>query len=133
MACCCCAGGAGRRGEKSRLTLAKIVRGIASGEVRDYCEKRDRELEVSSLGASLRPARRPNIVPEKQARLASRGASWQGGGSLVLLMHDVEALLARLSQRSPDVVPTSESCTFNIPMSKDVLEVHREPSCKKFP
>ena len=50
MARCCCTGGAGRRGEKSCLTLAKIVRGIASGEVRDYCEKRDRELEVSSVG-----------------------------------------------------------------------------------
>ena len=30
-------GGLGKRGEKSRLTLAKIVRGIATGDVRKYC------------------------------------------------------------------------------------------------
>lgn len=39
-------GGSGKRGEKSRLTLAKIVRGIASGDVRDFCEKREAELQV---------------------------------------------------------------------------------------
>lgn len=30
-------GGVGKRGERSRLTLAKIVRGIASGDVRRHC------------------------------------------------------------------------------------------------
>ena len=40
-------GGTGKRGEKCRLTLAKIVRGIASGEVRRYCEGRERLLRVS--------------------------------------------------------------------------------------
>lgn len=39
-------GGVGKRGEKSRLTLAKIVRGIASGEVRRYCEGRENQLQV---------------------------------------------------------------------------------------
>ena len=40
-------GGVGKRGEKSRLTLAKIVRGIASGEVRRYCEAQEAELQVA--------------------------------------------------------------------------------------
>ena len=39
-------GGLGKRGEKSRLTLAKIVRGIATGEVRKYCEERERKIVV---------------------------------------------------------------------------------------
>ena len=39
-------GGVGKRGEKSRLTLAKIVRGIASGEIRTHCERREQELQV---------------------------------------------------------------------------------------
>lgn len=39
-------GGVGKRGEKSRLTLAKIVRGIASGDVRRHCEERERKLAV---------------------------------------------------------------------------------------
>ena len=39
-------GGVGKRGEKSRLTLAKIVRGIASGDVRRYCAERERKLVV---------------------------------------------------------------------------------------
>lgn len=39
-------GGVGKRGEKSRLTLAKIVRGIASGDVRRYCAERERKLAV---------------------------------------------------------------------------------------
>ncbi|KAK9810331.1 hypothetical protein WJX72_008833 [[Myrmecia] bisecta] len=34
-------GGQGKRGEKSRLTLAKIVRGIACGDVRKHCEARE--------------------------------------------------------------------------------------------
>ena len=39
-------GGVGKRGEKSRLTLAKIVRGIASGDVRRFCEGREVQLQV---------------------------------------------------------------------------------------
>lgn len=39
-------GGLGKRGEKSRLTLAKIVRGIATGDVRKYCEERERKILV---------------------------------------------------------------------------------------
>ena len=42
-------GGVGRRGEKSRVTLARIVRAIASGEVRQHCERRERALQVSAL------------------------------------------------------------------------------------
>jgi hypothetical protein len=40
-------GGTGKRGEKSRLTLAKIVRGIAAGDVRHFCEAREGMLRVS--------------------------------------------------------------------------------------
>ena len=41
-------GGTGKRGEKSRLTLAKIVRGIAAGDVRHFCEARENMLRVCS-------------------------------------------------------------------------------------
>ncbi len=41
-------GGIGKRGDGSRLTLAKIVRGIAAGDVRKYCEERDRNLKVGA-------------------------------------------------------------------------------------
>ena len=46
-------GGSGKRGERSRLTLAKIVRGIASGHVREFLEAREVENQVSILGASM--------------------------------------------------------------------------------
>lgn len=39
-------GGVGKRGDKSRLTLAKIVRGIATGEVRRFCEERERAIQL---------------------------------------------------------------------------------------
>lgn len=40
-------GGTGKRGEKSRMTLAKIVRAIATGEVRRHCvERESRILEL---------------------------------------------------------------------------------------
>jgi hypothetical protein len=39
-------GGVGKRGDGSRLTLAKIVRGIAAGEVRKFCEERERQMKV---------------------------------------------------------------------------------------
>ena len=39
-------GGVGKRGEKSRMTLAKIVRGIASGDVRCFCEEREGVIQV---------------------------------------------------------------------------------------
>lgn len=40
-------GGVGKRGERARTTLAKIVRGIAAGDVRRYLESREQELGVS--------------------------------------------------------------------------------------
>ena len=40
-------GGLGKRGERARTTLAKIVRGIAAGDVRHYLESREEELGVS--------------------------------------------------------------------------------------
>ena len=44
-------GGVGKRGDKSRLTLAKIVRGIASGDIRRFCEERETALQVRPAGA----------------------------------------------------------------------------------
>jgi hypothetical protein len=39
-------GGVGKRSDKSRLTLAKIVRGIACGAVRRHCQDREDRLQV---------------------------------------------------------------------------------------
>ena len=39
-------GGLGKRGEKSRMTLAKIVRAIASGDVRKHCVERENKIQV---------------------------------------------------------------------------------------
>ncbi len=61
-------GGVGKRGDKSRLTLAKIVRGIATGDVRRFCEERERAIAVGagaakcSLGGgggSWKPSHKP--------------------------------------------------------------------------
>lgn len=56
-------GGVGKRGEKSRMTLAKIVRGIASGDVRNFCEEREGVIQVTlrpslPLASALLPDRR---------------------------------------------------------------------------
>ncbi|KAG2500889.1 hypothetical protein HYH03_001648 [Edaphochlamys debaryana] len=53
-------GGVGKRGDKSRLTLAKIVRGIATGEVRRFCEDRER-------GIALLKSKLAAIDPEAAA------------------------------------------------------------------
>lgn len=42
-------GGVGKRGEKNRMTLAKIVRAISSGDVRKHCEERENRIHVSML------------------------------------------------------------------------------------
>ena len=39
-------GGAGKRGDKTRQTLAKIVRGIAAGDIRQHCEAREAHIQV---------------------------------------------------------------------------------------
>ena len=39
-------GGSGKRGERARTTLAKIVRGIAAGDIRAHLEERERDLQV---------------------------------------------------------------------------------------
>jgi hypothetical protein len=44
-------GGVGKRGDGSRLTLAKIVRGIAAGDVRKFCEERERTIKVGTAPA----------------------------------------------------------------------------------
>lgn len=46
-------GGVGKRGDGSRLTLAKIVRGIAAGEVRKFCEERERVIKVCLLASCV--------------------------------------------------------------------------------
>lgn len=45
-------GGLGKRGEKSRMTLAKIVRAIATGDVRNHCQ--DRENKIAELQEKLK-------------------------------------------------------------------------------
>jgi len=39
-------GGSGKRGERARTTLAKIVRGIAAGDIRQHLEEQQRDLQV---------------------------------------------------------------------------------------
>jgi hypothetical protein len=39
-------GGAGKRGDANRQTLAKIVRGIASGDIRRHCQQREAAIKV---------------------------------------------------------------------------------------
>jgi hypothetical protein len=46
-------GGVGKRGDGARQTLAKIVRGIAKGEVRRYCEQRENSIKVRGEGGRL--------------------------------------------------------------------------------
>lgn len=57
-------GGVGKRGDGSRLTLAKIVRGIAAGEVRRYCEERERTMKVR-FGAGRCPGMHGLACPVK--------------------------------------------------------------------
>ena len=78
-------GGVGKRGDGSRQTLAKIVRGIASGGIRQHCEQRERSLQVGARGRAPAGAARagaargaPGLVgrcvagPEWCARIAGR-------------------------------------------------------------
>ena len=51
-------GGAGKRGEKTRQTLAKIVRSIAAGDIRRHCEAREAQIQVRRrFSPGLRPNR----------------------------------------------------------------------------
>lgn len=64
-------GGVGKRGDGSRLTLAKIVRGIAAGEVRKFCEERERAIKVRGgwgLGGWLEAWRAINSTQGQVAR-----------------------------------------------------------------
>lgn len=49
-------GGVGKRGDKSRLTLAKIVRGIATGDIRRFCEERERLIQVFTSTSAISAA-----------------------------------------------------------------------------
>lgn len=51
-------GGAGKRGEKTRQTLAKIVRGIAAGDIRRHCEAREATIRVQQ---HCRPCLCPSV------------------------------------------------------------------------
>ena len=58
-------GGVGKRGERARTTLAKIVRGIAAGDVRRFLESREVEMGVRSchvrmLGLPQAPRAKPS-------------------------------------------------------------------------
>lgn len=83
-------GGVGKRGDTSRQTLAKIVRGIASGQVRAHCEERERQIEASR--------RRPRCL----ALAGGGGGGWDGAGWCAL----VPAWLAA------SLPPTLRPCTL---------------------
>ncbi len=46
-------GGGAMGGSGTKLTLAKLVRGIASGDVRRYCEERERTVQVRVCGPAM--------------------------------------------------------------------------------
>ncbi|GIL65969.1 hypothetical protein Vafri_19614 [Volvox africanus] len=75
-------GGVGKRGDKSRLTLAKIVRGIATGDVRRFCEERERAIAAlkSKLGA-IDPEAAAS-VPVNAIPIPSVGLGSMGGISI---------------------------------------------------
>ena len=61
-------GGVGKRGEKSRLTLAKIVRSIASGDVRRHCEQREQLIQVSTAPSLYQGTRALSSTPLYRAQ-----------------------------------------------------------------
>lgn len=66
-------GGVGKRGEKSRMTLAKIVRAIASGEVRKHCTDREQRIhEVEERMKTLEAYYQREITLLKQENAALR-------------------------------------------------------------
>lgn len=70
-------GGVGKRGDGSRLTLAKIVRGIAAGEVRKFCEERERQMKVGRGGNGPCYAR-PACKAQPSWRWRARGRTAAG-------------------------------------------------------
>lgn len=60
-------GGIGKRGERSRMSLAKIVRGLATGEIRSFLEAREAHIKVTPSTAQN------NIAPSLRC---TRTASW---------------------------------------------------------
>lgn len=75
-------GGLGKRGEKSRMTLAKIVRAIATGEVRRHCQERE------------------NKIVELQEKLKTMETVYRR--EVELLKQDNNALRLKLELRSDD-------------------------------
>jgi hypothetical protein len=65
-------GGVGKRGDSSRLTLAKIVRGIAAGDVRKFCEERERTIKVRVCARVVRASARVRLRHQRgtDARVA---------------------------------------------------------------
>lgn len=59
-------GGVGKRGDRSRLTLAKIVRGIATGDVRKHLDMKEQQFKVSVLIVLLN---RSSVSLQRCARL----------------------------------------------------------------
>ncbi|KAG2445857.1 hypothetical protein HXX76_000461 [Chlamydomonas incerta] len=80
-------GGVGKRGDKSRLTLAKIVRGIATGEVRRFCEDRERGIGLlKSKLAAIDPEAAASVpinpIPLPSAQLGGMGMGGMSMGSM---------------------------------------------------
>ncbi|GLC73747.1 hypothetical protein PLESTF_001414800 [Pleodorina starrii] len=75
-------GGVGKRGDKSRLTLAKIVRGIATGDVRRFCEERERAIAALKAKLAAIDPEAAASVPVHAIPLPSAGLGPMGGISL---------------------------------------------------
>ncbi|KXZ55926.1 hypothetical protein GPECTOR_2g1477 [Gonium pectorale] len=81
-------GGVGKRGDKSRLTLAKIVRGIATGDVRRFCEERERAIgllksKLAAIDPEAAASVPVNSIPVPSSQLAGLG-SMPGLGAMGL-------------------------------------------------
>ncbi|GIM17212.1 hypothetical protein Vretimale_19731 [Volvox reticuliferus] len=75
-------GGVGKRGDKSRLTLAKIVRGIATGDVRRFCEERERAIAALKTKLAAIDPEAAASVPVSAIPIASAGLGSLGGISI---------------------------------------------------
>lgn len=99
-------GGEGKRGDRSLLTLAKLVRGIAAGEVRQFCEAREREVQ----------ALRSRVAVLESFRSAEGGTVGAGGASggaansapsataLALMQEENAELRAAVAERDAEVL-----------------------------
>lgn len=98
-------GGVGKRGDRSRLTLAKIVRGIATGEVRRFCEEREAHIKVlqlrlAELEDSNKLAQKLQQVAEELERMRSYCSCAAKNGCPSNVMKVIKDVAAALPSRT---------------------------------